>query len=319
MNAGIKTDGSLCRFDRGVLDNKISASVDVDFLKRASIVAVGSGGANGVYESFARLGVGKLTVVDFDNVDVGNLVTQGWHADQIGMPKVQALRDTVRRLLPVADSVADMLHQVQSDFLAMTDEEVERLAGDADLLMFMTDDFYAQARGNMLALKLKKPALFAMMYERARCCEVSFMIPGVTPACHRCATSSRYDAYMKAGYSNDVTSAGSTIFHTQAINSVIGMLAMAILHNDRPGYEFSGWFGSRWERNLLQFRLSPRYESALFGRVFGAPQAFCFDTVWQRIEPECPPKYEPCPDCGGTGDLRDAAITRTALVSAATT
>lgn len=313
MHASFKRTERPRRFDRRVLDDKIRASVDVDFLRRASIVAVGSGGANGIYESFARLGIGKLTVVDFDHVDAGNLVTQGWYADQLGKPKVEALRDNVRRLLPSEDTVGGMLHHVRGDFLDMTERDLEDLAAPADLLMFMTDDFYAQARGNRLALKLRKPALFAMMYERARCCEVSFVIPGVTPACHRCATSSRYDAYLKAGYLNNVTSAGSTIFHTQAINSVIGMVAMAILHNDKPGYEFGGWFGPHWDRNLLQLRLSPRHESDLFKRVFGAPQAFCFDTVWQRIEPERPPKYAPCPDCGGTGDLRDAAITRTAL------
>ena len=43
---------------------------------------------------------------------------------------------------------------MQGDFLKMGDADLEHLAGDADLLMFMADDFYAQARGNRLALKL---------------------------------------------------------------------------------------------------------------------------------------------------------------------
>src|SRR5258708_28582370 len=163
-------------------------------------------------------------------------------------------------------------------------------------MIYMAADCYAQARGNRLALKLGKPAIFAMMYEKARCCEVTFVIPGVTPGCHRCATSSRYEAYLGKQYTNDVTSDGSLIFQTQAINSIIGMIALAILHNNRPGFEFSGWFGSNWERNLLQLRLSPNYQSKLFKHVFSAPQAFCFDTVWQKIEPDCAPKYAPSPD-----------------------
>ena len=33
----------------------------------------------------------------------------------------------------------------------------------------------------------------------------------------------------------------------------------------------------------------------------------------QQIEPERPPKYEACPDCGGSGDLRLAKIGQTNL------
>jgi hypothetical protein len=302
------------RFERSELDQKIKASVNTDALRETAIFAVGSGGANSIYENLVRVGVGRLTVIDFDCVGASNLVTQGWFADQLGKPKVDALRENAIRLLSNPPVQAQSLHLIQSDFLKLTDWELEHLAGDADLLMFMADDFYAQARGNRLALKLKKPAIFAMMYERARCCEVTFTIPGVTPGCHRCATSSRYEAYLAREYSNDVTSDGSLIFQTHAINSIIGMLALAILHNDEPGYEFSEWFGSKWDRNLLQLRLSPKYGSNLFQRVFAAPQAFCFDTVWQRIEPECPPKYAPCPDCGGSGDLKNAIIVDTRIV-----
>lgn len=313
MNHHVSRSQHWPSFDRAELDQKISASVDTDALQKTVIFAVGSGGANNIYENLIRLGVGKLTVIDFDQVGLSNLVTQGWYGDQLGKPKIEALWENAARLLPNAEAGARTLDFVQGDFLKMSDAELENLAGNADLLMFMADDFYAQARGNRLALKLQKPAIFAMMYEKARCCEVTFIIPGVTPACHRCATSSRYEAYLARQYSNDVTSDGSLIFQTHAINSIIGMLALAILHNSKPGYEFSGWFGSNWERNLLQFRLSPKYESNLFQRVFDAPQAFCFDTVWQKIEPECAPKYEPCPDCGGSGDLRKAIVAATAL------
>jgi hypothetical protein len=300
-------------FDRADLDRKIKASVDTDTLRQTVIFAGGSGGANNIYENLVRLGIKKLTVIDFDHVGASNLVTQGWYGDQLGKPKVEALRENARRVLPDPESATRALNFVQGDFLKMSDEDLEGVAGDADLMMFMADDFHAQARGNRLALKLQRPAIFAMMYEKARCCEVTFLIPGVTPACHRCATSSRYEAYLRKQYTNDVTSDGSLIFQTHAINSIIGMIALAILHNDKPGFEFSGWFGSNWERNLLQFRLSPNYESDLFRRVLSAPQAFCFDTVWQKIEPERAPRYAPCPDCGGSGDLRNASIDATKI------
>ena len=201
------------------------------------------------------------------------------------------------------------------NFLELSDEALAPHARDADLLMFMTDSFHAQARGNRLALKHQKPAIFAMMYEGARACEITFTIPGVTPGCHRCATSGRYQAYLDEGFENDIGSEGSFIFQTQALNSLIGILAMAILHRDTQGYEFSGWFGEQWERNLIQTRLSPKYESRLFGQLNGhVPQAFAFDSIWQKIEPERPPSYAyHCPDCGGSGDLDQAKIKQTLL------
>lgn len=296
-------------FDRAKLDAKLNGAVDVKLLSKSRIFAVGAGGANGIYENLIRMGIGHLTLVDFDTVDASNLVTQGWFADQIGKPKVEAFKENAERLMELDGDLNKRVTGLEDNFLQMSDEELTARAKDADLLMFMTDDFWAQARGNRLALKVGKPAIFAMMYEGARCSEITFMIPGVTPSCHRCALSSRYEAYLKEGYRNDVGSEGSFIFQTQTLNSLIGLLAMAILHHGTEGFEFSNWFGDYWDRNLLQTRINPNYESGLFARVFGSEErAFAFDSIWQKIEPERPPKYRSCPDCGGAGDLTRVII-----------
>jgi len=297
---------------RSDVTQKLKGAIDHKLMQNAKVFAVGSGGANNIYENLIRVGLGELTVVDFDTVDYSNLVTQGWYADQIGTPKVQALQDTLSRVSEIT-SPDVKLNMLEDDFLKMSEQELEELAGDADLLMFMCDDFFAQARGNRLALKLKKPAIFAIMYEKARCCEVTFTIPDVTPACHRCATSNRYKAYLEDGFQNDVGSEGSMIFQTHALNSVLGMLSLAILHNKTQGFEYSNWFGTYWDRNFLQLRLSPFHKEGLFPRVHDKPQTISFDSVWQKVEHEHPPKYAFCPDCGGHGDLRKAKITNTHL------
>jgi hypothetical protein len=148
-----------------------------------------------------------------------------------------------------------------------------------------------------------------MMYEKARACEITFNLPGITPGCHRCATSSRYNAYLNEGYENDITSTGSTNFHTTYLNSAIGLLAMAILHRNTEGLEFSQWFGESWIRNLVQLRTSPFYESRLFGELSaGNERVKWFDAIWQKITPEAAPEAENCPDCGGGGDLREAYL-----------
>ncbi len=279
--------------------SRLKGSVDVDLMTNSHVVCVGVGGANGICESLVRSGLGSITLIDFDVVDDNNLVTQGYYISDIGKPKVEALRE---RLLNINPKLK--VRTINGNFLELSDEVEQSIFWRCDLLLMMTDSFHAQAHGNVIGLKYHVPTIFAMMYERARCSEITFMIQGITPACHRCAVSSRYAAYLDEGYENDVTSTGSTNFHTSYLNSSIGLLALAIMHRDTENYEFSNWFGDKWERNLIQMRTSPFYESGLFERTFeGVERVYCFDSIWQKIEAEAPPKYQSCPDCGGTGDL----------------
>jgi hypothetical protein len=273
-------------------------------LRKSQVVCVGVGGANGICESMVRSGLGSIVLVDFDKVDENNLVTQGYYRNDIGRLKVDALKE---RLLNINPKLK--VKVFAEDFTKMAEADKETYVGQADLLLMMTDDFYAQAHGNIVGLKYQVPTVFAMTYEKARCSEITFTIPGVTPGCHRCAVSARYDYYLNKGYQNDVNSTGSTNFHTQYLNASIGLLSLAILHRDTKGYEFSGWFGEMWDRNLIQLRTSPFYESKLFENTFaGIERTFNFDSIWQKIEPESPPKYARCPDCGGQGDLREAFL-----------
>ena len=58
----------------------------------AMIIGVGAIGRQ-VALQLAAMGVGELTLVDFDTVDIVNLGPQGFLSNQIGMPKVQAVGD----------------------------------------------------------------------------------------------------------------------------------------------------------------------------------------------------------------------------------
>jgi len=283
--------------------SRLKGSADAALMQKTHVVCVGTGGANGICESLVRSGLGHITLIDFDVVDATNLVTQGFYVSDIGKLKIEALKERLLNINP-----AIKVTTLPKDFLELNEQELEETIGYADLLLMMTDNFHAQAHGNIQSLKYQVPAVFAIMYERARCSEITFTVPGLTPACHRCAVSSRYHYYLDEHKENPVTSTGSTNFHTTYLNSAIGLIALAILHRDTTGLEFSGWFRDRWERNLIQLRTSPFYTSRLFDSL--APDSdinHCFDAVWQKITPEAPPEYGyNCPDCGGLGDLRDA-------------
>ncbi|WP_319591937.1 ThiF family adenylyltransferase [uncultured Draconibacterium sp.] len=278
---------------------KLEGAVDRKLMENSKIVVIGCGGAMRLCEDLIRTGIGELVVVDFDKLDKTNIFTQGAYPDEIGRLKVRVLKDRVLRINPDVKITA-----INRDFLKMGQKEIDDICSGASQILMMTDSHLAQAKGNQVALEKKIPALFAMMFEKAQCFEAFFYIPCVTPACFRCAVSPRYEAYHN-GYQNEISSNGSTIFQTNYLNSVLGMLSLAMLHNDIDNVEFGNWFGNSWDRNYLQTKIHPEYygstsENSIFKKVERGigKKAFNFHTAWQTIEREVPPTYEmPCPDC----------------------
>ncbi len=73
-------------------------------IKKGRIGIAGAGGLGShVAVALARIGIGKLVVADFDLVEPSNLNRQYYFIDQIGMPKVLALQETVKRINPGVD------------------------------------------------------------------------------------------------------------------------------------------------------------------------------------------------------------------------
>lgn len=70
-------------------------------LKGATVGIAGVGGlGSAIAVSLARIGVGRLIVADFDVVEPSNLNRQQYFVDQLGMFKVDALCDNLRRINP---------------------------------------------------------------------------------------------------------------------------------------------------------------------------------------------------------------------------
>lgn len=73
-------------------------------LKRACVAICGLGGlGSNVAAMLARLGVGKLILVDFDIVDPTNLNRQNYFVEDIGMLKTDATARTLKRINPYID------------------------------------------------------------------------------------------------------------------------------------------------------------------------------------------------------------------------
>lgn len=114
----------------------------------AAVAVCGLGGlGSNIAIALARAGVGKLILIDFDQVDVTNLHRQQYKADQIGLYKTEALaanlleiapyiqieaitekitKDNVVGLLQEADVICEAFDQAESKAM-LANEVLERL------------------------------------------------------------------------------------------------------------------------------------------------------------------------------------------------
>ena len=107
-----------------------------------------------------------------------------------------------------------------------------------------------------------------------------------------------------------MTSDGTPIFSTTRLNALKGAIALALLHRGSGHPRWENLLARAGHRNLVQIRMDPDLPLSVFERVLGGAdqeRIVCDETVWLPQRPDCPENGAPaCPDCGGTGDLRDA-------------
>lgn len=103
------------------LESMMSArhSPDVhNAVKNAHVAVLGLGGlGSNVVVMLARLGVGRLTIVDYDRVEPSNLNRQSYYIDDIGKLKCDALSEQIRRINPYITVSAINERVTQSNIL----------------------------------------------------------------------------------------------------------------------------------------------------------------------------------------------------------
>jgi sulfur carrier protein ThiS adenylyltransferase len=76
-------------------------------LRKASVGIAGLGGlGSNVAIALARAGVGRLVIVDHDEVEKSNLNRQAYTVDQVGMRKTEALMQNIAKVNPDVDVTA---------------------------------------------------------------------------------------------------------------------------------------------------------------------------------------------------------------------
>ena len=273
--------------------NRIRPTIDVERMQQSHVTMVG--GAFGLMNDLVRCGLGSLSICDFDHVSASNPARQDFDSRAIGLQKVTVAAEMFRRTNQ--DSLVETFAR---DFCSFTPEEIDEHFGHTDLFIFAADFFPAQARGNLEAVRLGKPALFIGLYRGGRAGEVILFLPG--SACLRCSAPERYAAFGSGGA--NVTSAGGTVFDMRLTDAVAGHLALGALTRgaDNRAGRIIDQLG---DRRLLQIKIDPQYrlgDRDIFGEYLGDhPANFSFTTIALARH-----RSNDCPDCRSAAVLPES-------------
>ena len=147
-------------------------------LGRARVLVIGAGGLGvPVLSYLAGAGVGTLGIVDGDVLDASNLHRQTLYAlSDAGRSKVTLASQRLRALNPAIEIVA---HAERFD-----STNAERLLSGYDLVVECSDNFATKFLVNDTAVRARKPAIFASVYQYEG--QLQVYRPDHDNACLRC-------------------------------------------------------------------------------------------------------------------------------------
>jgi len=171
-------DQQLLRYNRQIMLPQLGYEGQLRLLA-AHVVILGLGGLGSPVAMYlAAAGIGKLTLVDFDDVDLSNLQRQILHrTENIKQPKVQSAKHNLLQLNP--DIVIHTInHKLNQD-------ELDNLVVSASVVVDATDNFDSRFAINRACVQHKIPLVSgaAIRFEG----QVSvFDLRNTNSPCYRC-------------------------------------------------------------------------------------------------------------------------------------
>lgn len=187
------TDDELLRYSRHILLDEIGVEGQARLLASHALV-IGAGGLGSPATLFlGSAGVGRITLVDPDTVDLTNLQRQIAHAvDRVGQPKVESARTAVAALNPGV--------QVRALAARADAALLDQLLADCDVVLDCSDNFDTRQAVNAACVRHRVPlvsgsairfdgqlSVFDPRQEKSPCYACLFP-PSQAPEEVRCAT-----------------------------------------------------------------------------------------------------------------------------------
>jgi molybdopterin/thiamine biosynthesis adenylyltransferase len=144
------TDDQLLRYSRHILLDELGVEGQQRFLDAHALV-IGAGGLGSPVALYlGTAGVGRITLVDHDTVDVTNLQRQIAHnLSRVGQPKAQSARDTIAAINPDV--------QVQPLVERADAKRLDQLVAEVDVVLDCSDNFTTRQAVNAACVAHKKP------------------------------------------------------------------------------------------------------------------------------------------------------------------
>lgn len=144
------TDDQLLRYSRHILLNEIGIEGQERILNSHALI-VGAGGLGSPVALYlGSAGVGQITVVDHDTVDMTNLQRQIAHTvARVGQPKVASAESAIRAINPDV-RVTPIVARADAALL-------DQLVAQADVVLDCCDNFATRQAINAACVKHRKP------------------------------------------------------------------------------------------------------------------------------------------------------------------
>lgn len=144
------SDDELLRYSRQILMPKFDVAGQAA-LKSARVLVIGAGGLGcPVALYLGSAGVGQLTLVDDDNIELANLQRQiGFEQSELGQSKAEALASRVQRINP-SISVSALNQRLDGD-------ELTRLVAESSLVVDCCDNFQTRFAVNRACVAARVP------------------------------------------------------------------------------------------------------------------------------------------------------------------
>ena len=145
-------DQQLLRYSRHLLLDEIGVEGQEKLLAAHALVLGAGGLGSPVALYLGSAGVGRITIIDDDIVELSNLQRQIMHTEaRVGQPKAASAREAVAALNPGVE--------VRAIARRATEELLHELAADADIVLDCSDNFATRHMLNRVCVAQRKPLI----------------------------------------------------------------------------------------------------------------------------------------------------------------
>ncbi|GAM74982.1 molybdopterin biosynthesis protein moeB [Vibrio ishigakensis] len=207
----ILSDEELLRYNRQIILRSFDFEGQ-ETLKQSSVLLIGAGGLGCATSPYlVSAGIGKLTIVDFDDIELSNLQRQILHTEKdVGRRKV----DSAKESLTAINSLCD----IQAIHEKLDDAKLEALIQEHTLVIDATDNLDTRNQINRLCFTHKTPLVSGAAI-RLEGQVISFTY-GKDEPCYQCLSSLFGDANLSCVEAGILSPVVGVIGSMQALEAI---------------------------------------------------------------------------------------------------